>query len=108
MPPLLLFQTQRFLSSEKTFSSAARSSAMWRQSMQMKGNRAVLAAGRCRRQSGDEEAGEGRSVHLANTHGEVAVADAPGAAHMAIDRQIVRRVAEDQSDVLAAKKRCIG
>jgi len=76
--------------------------------MQMKGNRAVLAAGRCRRQSGDEEAGEGRSVHLANTHGEVAVADAPGAAHMAIDRQIVRRVAEDQSDVLAAKKRCIG
>src|SRR5262249_62108923 len=36
MPPLVLFQTQRFLSSEKTCLPAARSSPIWRQSMQMK------------------------------------------------------------------------
>src|SRR5262249_27319174 len=64
------------------------------------GNRAIPAAGRCRRQSSDKEAGERRLVHLANTHGEVTVADAPGPAHMAIDRHIVRRVGEDQSGYL--------
>ena len=67
------------------------------------GNRAVLAAGRRRRQTIDKETGEGRSVHLADTHGEVTVADAPGAAHMAIDRNIIGRVGKVQSDVFAAE-----
>jgi hypothetical protein len=36
MPPLVLFQTQRFLNSEKTSFAASRSSPMWRQSMHTK------------------------------------------------------------------------
>jgi hypothetical protein len=71
-------------------------------------NRAIPATGRGWSQSIDEEAGERPLVHLANTHGEVAVADTPGTAHMAIDRHIVRRVGEDQSGYLFPKKPFIG
>src|SRR5262249_12767533 len=71
-------------------------------------SRAVPAAGRCRRQTIDKESGEGPSVHFADTHGKVTVADAPGPAHMAIDRNIVRRVGEDQSGYLLPKKPFIG
>ena len=47
MPPLVLFQTQRFFSSENTAWPALRSSPMWRQSMQtnaMAPSREVAAA----------------------------------------------------------------
>ena len=36
MPPLVLFQTHRFLSSENTLSPAVSNSPMWRQSMHRK------------------------------------------------------------------------
>ena len=44
-------------------------------------------------------------VHFADTHGKFAVADAPGAAYMAVNRNIVRRVSEYQVAVFVAEQR---
>jgi len=71
-------------------------------------DRAVPAA--CCRwsQSIDQEARELIFIHLAHAHREVAVADAPGATDVAVDRNIVWWIGTDQIDGFSAEKRRIG
>jgi hypothetical protein len=48
-----------------------------------------------------QEAGKGFRRHLAHTHGELAVADAAEPAYMAVDRNVVGWVGEDEVGALA-------
>src|SRR5215207_5714864 len=87
MPPLFLFQTHRFFSSENTCSPAARSSPRCRQSMHTKAmapsfDRAAACPSLLR--------------HLASPHGELPVPHTAETTDMAVNRHVVGRVGEDQ------------
>ena len=100
MPPLVLFQTQRFLSSVNTASPAASSSPMCRQSMQTK----AIAPSWRRRCIGErllQKVGELLAAHLAGGQGEVAVLNGAEPADMAVDRHVVGRIGEDQVAALS-------
>ena len=68
----------------------------------------IPAARRRSSQSTDQEARELIFIHLADAHRKVAVADTPGAADMAIDRNIERWISAHQVDDFIAEKRRIG
>ena len=104
MPPLVLFQTHRFLSSEKTVRPAASSSPIWRQSMQTNAmapsrqDAAACPSVVCRK------AVNGLARHFAGPHGELAMADAAEPAHVSIDRNIVGRISEDEIGAFVAQE----
>ena len=105
MPPLVLFQTQRFLSSVKTASPAASSSPMWRQSMQTKAIAPSRQAAAALPRVVVRNAVNALLAHLAGGQGELAVLDRAEPADMAVDRHVVGRVGEDQVDRLAVQQR---
>ena len=79
---------------------------MCRQSMQTKAMDAVGSySPRETSKTVAEEGGELGLAHLAGSHGELAVADPPEPADMAVDRHVVGRVGEDESPPLAAMSR---
>src|SRR5580704_19748160 len=68
-------------------------------------DRTIPAARRRSSQCIDQEACELVLVHLAHAHRKVAMADPPGAADMAVDRNIVWRISTDQVDFITEKRR---
>ncbi len=69
----------------------------------------TVPAGRCREpKSIEQETRELLPIHLPHAHRKVAVADAPQAADIAFDLNIVRRIAENQIDAFIPKDRRIG
>src|SRR3984893_17316954 len=65
-------------------------------------DRAVGAEGREGLGGLAEKGNEGRLVHLPRGHREWAMVDRAEAAHMALDRHVERRVAEDHTSALLA------
>src|SRR5215203_4099638 len=107
MPPLSLFQTITFFSSNPTSSPAARISLMWRQSIQVKRIAPSRVWGGHLGERRLEERGELDLVHLARGHGELLVLHGPKTAHVSLDRHVVGRVGEDHVGLLTAHERLV-
>src|SRR5215208_1294471 len=102
MPPLSLFQTITFFSSNPTSSPSARISLMWRQSIQVKRIAPSRVWGGHLGERRLEERGELDPGQLARGHGERRVVHGPKSAHVSRERQVVGRVGEDHVGVLTA------
>src|SRR5260370_374532 len=104
MPPLVLFHTQTFLSSENTTAPAAISSPMVAPIHAYERDGAIPAHGRGMTERQLEEAREGLSRHLTDPPRELTMTDPTEATNMAVNRNGVGRIREDEIGELALKQ----